>query len=438
MVNEMTSRQRLQNALERKPVDKLCFDLGSGQQTGMGACAVHRLREAIFSDLIIIQKSYSNLFNILIMISEHVDSYSRISFLRRVIMSGKLAKIGAFIMLLGVLVLFQGCSPIQTNEPGSDFVDTLVRASVEVLADGKMAGSGAFVSSDGYVLTAAHYITSPEMKLEVLSDAAGRKSAALIGSDKGHDMALLKIETKKKLPFLTVSERAPVPGQTVYVIGSPLNRHGLLMRGMVASRQANYEHLTDQDAYVHIWYLKAMSPRGLSGGNWVNDDGEIIGVQSGWINEQIAGTNGQANSGIAFIAGPEAIRRLVESKKHADTPLIGGVVEELWTQAPGFQKRFNEGAEGIVIHQVRAGGPLEKAGLVHEDLIVKADGKKVRYRRELLDIVRGKKPGDTIRIDYIKPDNKGAGKKEIVLDSLEKNWLQRNTTEKKAEETTSE
>ena len=53
---EMTSRQRLQNALEHKPVDKLCFDLGAGGQTGMGACAVHRLREAIFSDLIIIKK----------------------------------------------------------------------------------------------------------------------------------------------------------------------------------------------------------------------------------------------------------------------------------------------------------------------------------------------------------------------------------------------
>ena len=52
MVNEtntskMTSRQRLQRTLEHKSVDKLCFDLGAGGQTGMGCCAVHRLRESL-------------------------------------------------------------------------------------------------------------------------------------------------------------------------------------------------------------------------------------------------------------------------------------------------------------------------------------------------------------------------------------------------------
>ena len=40
---EMTSRQRLQNSLEHKPVDKLCLDLGAGGQTGMGVCAIKLL-----------------------------------------------------------------------------------------------------------------------------------------------------------------------------------------------------------------------------------------------------------------------------------------------------------------------------------------------------------------------------------------------------------
>lgn len=45
--NKMSSRQRLQAVLERKPVDRLCVDIGAGGQTGMGCCAVHRLREAV-------------------------------------------------------------------------------------------------------------------------------------------------------------------------------------------------------------------------------------------------------------------------------------------------------------------------------------------------------------------------------------------------------
>ena len=44
---KMTSRERLQATLERGEVDRLCVDIGAGGQTGMGVCAVHRLREAV-------------------------------------------------------------------------------------------------------------------------------------------------------------------------------------------------------------------------------------------------------------------------------------------------------------------------------------------------------------------------------------------------------
>ena len=46
----MTSRQRLQAALDHKPVDRVCVDFGAGGQTGMGAGAVYRLRKAILGD----------------------------------------------------------------------------------------------------------------------------------------------------------------------------------------------------------------------------------------------------------------------------------------------------------------------------------------------------------------------------------------------------
>ncbi len=43
----MNSRQRLQMVLEHKSPDRLCVDFGAGGQTGIGCCAVHRLREAV-------------------------------------------------------------------------------------------------------------------------------------------------------------------------------------------------------------------------------------------------------------------------------------------------------------------------------------------------------------------------------------------------------
>jgi len=46
----MTSRERLQAALSHQPVDRLCVDLGAGGQTGIGVCALHRLRQAVLRD----------------------------------------------------------------------------------------------------------------------------------------------------------------------------------------------------------------------------------------------------------------------------------------------------------------------------------------------------------------------------------------------------
>ena len=47
----MNSRARLQATLNHQPPDRLCVDFGAGFQTGMGAAAVHRLRQAILGDV---------------------------------------------------------------------------------------------------------------------------------------------------------------------------------------------------------------------------------------------------------------------------------------------------------------------------------------------------------------------------------------------------
>lgn len=46
----MTSRERLIATLNHQTPDRLCVDFGAGMQTGMGAGAVHRLRQALLSD----------------------------------------------------------------------------------------------------------------------------------------------------------------------------------------------------------------------------------------------------------------------------------------------------------------------------------------------------------------------------------------------------
>ena len=328
------------------------------------------------------------------------------------------------LLTLVVIVFLHGCAVTNTNPAVQILFNKLIETSVEVLADGKMQGSGAFVSSDGYILTAAHYITSPSIKLEVLYGNKQRSDAQLIAIDKGSDIALLKIESKNELPYLNTSSQSPKAGQDIYIVGSPLFKHKLLLKGIVSSSHLRYQYLDDQSSYLHISYIQTMASRGLSGGCWVNSDGEIVGVQSGFINDRVSGTDGHANSGIAFISGQEEINSLVSTKKHAQATSLGGQLEEFWTQSPNFQKRFAAGTEGIVICSVRDGGPLAQAGFTKDSVITEAAGIKVQYINEIMAIVRAKRPNENISITCLKPDNKGFETKDVILDCITSNWLE--------------
>ena len=329
------------------------------------------------------------------------------------------------LIFLSALAFLNGCSAPSKNEPDQVFFNKLRNAAVEILADGRMQTSGSFVTSDGYILTVSHFIPNTSTRLEVLY-AGKRVDAELTAIDIGNDIALLKIKTSEELPYLTVSEKQPSVGEDIYVVGSPLYKHILTLHSTIASDKPHYNYLNDQSEYTHIWYVQNMSPRGLSGGCWVNDRGEIVGVQSGFINDQVSGVDGHANSGIAFITDINAIKTLITNKTNTPAPSLGGQLEELWTQSPAFQNRFPAGTEGIVIFKTRENGPLAKAEINHDELIVSINGRKVKYLNTLLDIVKACEPGETVEIEHIKPDDKGSGTKSVTLDCLTQNWLNKD------------
>jgi hypothetical protein len=78
--------------------------------------------------------------------------------------------------------------------------------------------------------------------------------------------------------------------------------------------------------------------------------------------------------------------------------------------------------EGVVVDSVFDGLPADKAGLEVGDRIVSADGKKIESQQALRDILKDKKPGDTIAL---KVDREGKSKNiTIKLAKFEGNRLQ--------------
>ena len=126
--------------------------------------------------------------------------------------------------------------------------------------------------------------------------------------------------------------------------------------------------------------------------------------------------------GIAFVSPFDAINRLVKIKKSAATPSLRIAIEEVWEHPKHEFKKYPSVKEGLLVSFIYKNGPAGKAGLKKSDVIIAVDGKKVKYRDELLSAVRKKNTGEKINIMVLRANKSKPIKISITPTILEKGW----------------
>ncbi len=142
---------------------------------------------------------------------------------------------------------------------------------------GIAAGSGFIISSDGYILTAAH-VTENAQEIRVIVEERAEYAASVARSDKEADVALLKITAS---PFTLVwlarlgdSDKVDY-GNEILVLGYPVPAAGL---GLIATSGIVQGFRSRGD--VKLIQINADINPGNSGGPMVNTNGEVIGIVS--------------------------------------------------------------------------------------------------------------------------------------------------------------
>ena len=296
-----------------------------------------------------------------------------------------------FPALLAALVM--GGAGCVTPIPSAAAVYERVQpAALEILVNGRMAGSGSIVDAGGSVLIAAHMLPAGnEAHLEAHSSTLGRQPLRLIALDLAHDLALLQLPLQAEAyPHLTIAQRSPGPGEPVYLYGAPVFRHDVMISGKIARAQPTYEFY--DGAFREILHISGISPIGTSGGPWVNAHGELVGVQSA------AMTIKGAHQGIAYASPLASLKKLLEIRRTIQSATLQTGVEELWSQQPGFLKPLPKDFRGLVVRQLKVNGVAAKAGLKEWDIITQLDGRAVEWTQDYVRILRDHKPGDTITV----------------------------------------
>ncbi len=282
----------------------------------------------------------------------------------------------------------------------------LKAASVEILVNGRLAGAGSVVDAQGHVLIANHMMPGKEVRIEAQSKTLGRHALKVVARDKAHDLMLLQLPPiKEAYPHLTLAKNQPKAGQPIFLFGAPVFRHEVMISGMMARDQVTYEFY--DGAFREIYHISAIAPIGTSGGPWVNAKGELIGVQSA------AMTVNGAHQGIAYASPLSSLKELLNKKEPIQSATMQTGVEEIWGQDPGFISKLPKNFRGLVVRQLRGNGVAAKAGLKEWDIIVAAEGKPIERTDDLLRLIRGRKPGQTIRLQAT--DREGKNSRELTI-----------------------
>ena len=155
-------------------------------------------------------------------------------------------------------------------------MDWVVNATVtiKVVSESgqEWSGSGAFVSKDGIVMTAAHVLSDAQTVTIVTADGTEYAAKNPYVSDSA-DVAFCQIEADIVVPFLRIATLPTAVGDVVRVVGSPLGLdfHNTVSQGIVSFN----DRILDNTRYMQI---DASAIPGNSGGPVVNLQGEIVGV----------------------------------------------------------------------------------------------------------------------------------------------------------------
>jgi serine protease Do len=264
-------------------------------------------------------------------------------------------------------------------------------------------GSGVLVKADGLIVTNAHVVKGADEIRVVLADRR-EYDAKLVTTDERYDLALLRIDTAgEQFPFIQMRDSDSIEvGDVVLAIGNPFGLNQTVTSGIISALARSAGGINDSSFFIQT--DAAINP-GNSGGALVSLDGRLIGINTA-IYSQTGGS-----VGIGFATPSNILARIVatgEAGGRIVRPWLGISMQRV---TPDLAAGLNlPRPAGLIVKEVYATGPGEKAGFKRNDVIVAMreqpidDEASLRFRLATLAV------GDVVSVKVIRSG------KEVMLD----------------------
>ncbi len=279
--------------------------------------------------------------------------------------------------------------------PGSSFEDFYEEFMKRRGLDGPVIppsslGSGFVIDAEeGYIVTNNHVIqNADEVRVTFHDDET--IEAEVIGMDEKTDIAILKVDTDKKLTELKFGDSNDLRiGDWILAIGNPFGLGGTVTAGIVSAQRRDinagpYDNFIQTDASIN---------RGNSGGPMFNVNGEVIGINTAIFSP----TGGSVGIGFAI---PSSITEPVITQliKYGRTRRgwLGVRIQEVTEEIA--ESLGLDDPEGALVASVIENSPAEDAAIKPGDIILEFNGRDVPKIRDLPLIVAETEIGSTVEV----------------------------------------
>lgn len=251
-------------------------------------------------------------------------------------------------------------------------------------------GSGFIISDDGYIITNNHVIDKAEEITVTLSDNS-TEEAKLVGVDPKTDLALIKINTEKKLQPVVLGDSDKIRvGDWVLAIGNPFGLGGSVTAGIVSAKSRDIE----AGPYDNFIQTDASINQGSSGGPMFDMNGQVIG-----INSAIFSTTG-GSMGIGFAIPVNLAKWVVEQLKSKGEVKRGWIGVKIQPNSEEIAASVGLNAqEGVLVAGLNEGASAGAAGITAGDIILSFDGHAIDNTKNLSRMVAETEIGRKVKVE---------------------------------------
>ena len=287
----------------------------------------------------------------------------------------------------------------------ADSVVTINSQISDATGEGEASGTGVVLTSDGEILTNAHVVEGATKVSVRFAGETEPRTATVLASDPGNDLALLKIDATNLKPATFARPGTIRIGDQVIAIGYALALDGgpSVTSGIISALKRTI--ITESGALNGLIQTDAAISSGNSGGPLVNLRGEVVGINTAVARSDV----NQAATNIGFSISVDEIVPVLEQLRSQ----ASGVARQEGFLGVGLAAR-TDGGQGAIITSVQPDSPASLAGIQEDDIVLSVDGEPIDGQAGLVAAIRDAAPGQTVEIEILRGVNRLTVKATLV------------------------